>query len=119
MVIEYPYIEWAGLSLRVYKDGYQVGLVTRIDSDRGSVFRAWYPFLDIPAEEQGRRVKVIPGGSTLVDGVAWKPDLKRVVEIKYDEVHVVGSSTDLAKYANQIPKKWLRLPIDLPHSNPI
>jgi hypothetical protein len=101
-----------GCRIAVWKDNFQVGCMTEVDSRTRTVTRPGLVLLDIPETELFSRVEVIEGieggHRILVDGEPWD-GREHPVTLLYDAVTVHGPREvlDRAREEGIIPRHWL------------
>lgn len=124
---------WPGLSLRVFKDGFQMGGCIALDSRRRTVRQLGFPHVVLPHlaglshdEYEARVVRVRDGSGPpeaigfrtggvggllyLVDGEPFDP-LDHVREVRYDAVLVYGHFKAINHYRPLLPRHFVAVPL--------
>lgn len=131
ILIDHKELIWPGLSVRVFKDGYQMGGCLSVDSRRRTACQIGFPalVLDIPHDEYEDRVQmlsnfgpeeeVVPIGfgkrlgfrglRFLVDGEVFNP-YEHLRTVHYDAVLVHGHFKAIKHYRDEFPKHFVPVP---------
>jgi len=128
VAIDHLTAPWPGLTIKVFKDGFQVPCVIELDSAKRAYKRLGLLLLDIP-EDQSDRLTFLrklelpfpPNLSktqpwVLLDGEPYDP-WDHIVEAHYDAVIVVGPFNLIEHYRAELPKHWALMPG--PHQQPV